>query len=354
MDTYDQILNRMKENYSEITGSIIDDASDIAIRMAVLAGEIYSSLVNIEWVKNQMFVQTASGIYLDYHAQQRDIKRKSATYATGKVAFSVYAIRTYSIEIPKGTIIATDSVNPIKYVTDSTVVLKAGQKAVNAQITALEAGSGYNTAAETVTVMITPPAGIDYVSNTRPISGGSDQETDESLRRRIIDSFSNVSNGTNCAYYKSLAMQVDGVHSAGVVPCNRGAGTVDIFIAQDGLKATADQINQVQEIMDINREINIDISVSSATPVRLPVNAQISIKDGFELNSVFSDCREALSKYFSSLNVGQSVYLNDIVEAIYHVEGVNRFTIENPASAVTQIKGNEFAVLGDTVLQEGY
>ena len=61
MITYDEIYNRMKSEFSAKSKYDFDEASDAAIRMRVLAGEIFNAMTNIEWLKNQMFVATASG-----------------------------------------------------------------------------------------------------------------------------------------------------------------------------------------------------------------------------------------------------------------------------------------------------
>ena len=89
METYDEIYTRMKEKYEDESAYEIDPASDIAIRLKVLAGEIYNAQCSLEWLKRQMFADTATGEYLDLLAQQRGITRKAATKASGQLTFSV-------------------------------------------------------------------------------------------------------------------------------------------------------------------------------------------------------------------------------------------------------------------------
>lgn len=71
MITYDEIYNKMKAEYILQSRYEFDEASDCAIRMRVLAGEIFNAVSNAEWLKKQMFISTASGEYLDYFASQR-------------------------------------------------------------------------------------------------------------------------------------------------------------------------------------------------------------------------------------------------------------------------------------------
>ena len=61
MESYEEILERMKNKFTELSGSNVNDDSDIGIRMKVLAGEIFSLQNNVNWLKNQMFAQTAVG-----------------------------------------------------------------------------------------------------------------------------------------------------------------------------------------------------------------------------------------------------------------------------------------------------
>ena len=67
METYNEILERMKENFLELSGFLPDDASDLGIRLRVLAGEIFSLNNNVQWLKNQMF---ANNFGYDFHMKK--------------------------------------------------------------------------------------------------------------------------------------------------------------------------------------------------------------------------------------------------------------------------------------------
>ena len=84
MDKYEEILAKMQNKYKELTGTDPDEASDIGIRLKVLAAELLSAYAELNWMKQQMFPHTASGVYLDMHADQRGITRKEGAKATGE------------------------------------------------------------------------------------------------------------------------------------------------------------------------------------------------------------------------------------------------------------------------------
>ena len=48
METYNEIYQRMKNSYTQNSGEDFDESGDIAIRMKVLAGEIYNLQTSLD------------------------------------------------------------------------------------------------------------------------------------------------------------------------------------------------------------------------------------------------------------------------------------------------------------------
>ena len=150
MQTYDEILKAMTDKYTEATSIVPSEYSDIGIRMRILAGEIYSSLVNFNWLKEQVFVNTATGEYLDMHADMRGISRQKAHKASGKLKFYIAEPSEKDILVPKGTVAACP-VSLIRFVTLSDAVIKAGNLSVSVGAEAMFAGKASNVPANSVT-----------------------------------------------------------------------------------------------------------------------------------------------------------------------------------------------------------
>lgn len=325
MRSYEEILNAMSERYKELTGATLYPQSDIYIRMQVLAGEVFSSLVYADWVKKQMFVQSASGTYLDNHASMRGLTRKQATPSQGSVTFYISEAKQNNIVIEKGTVVSTDEVNAHRFETVETVTLLAGKLSVSAKAVSCGVGQAYNVLSDTITVMVTPPNEIEYVKNAEPFDGGADKESDESLRKRVIDSYKFVLNGTNSAYYKSLALSVDGVESAGVIPKARGAGTVDIYISQKNAPATEQQIQQVSKLISQQRELNVDTAVYSAAPRDVVISLNVSVAEGYDKNVILKLCEQRITEYINSKSIGEPVLLCEISDLVFHIDGVENY-----------------------------
>lgn len=311
----------MLDTYEQESGFRPDNESDVMIRLRVLAGEIYRERVYAEYIMRQMFPSTAAGEYLDAHAAQRGLSRKNGTVATGSVTFSTTAEDHGDILIPAGTQLCTVD-DQLRFVTDSDTVLSANAQSVSADAHAAQAGSAYNVIIGKIGIMVTPIPGIETVRNAARFTGGSDAESDEQLRARVIDSYQNVVNGANAAYYRAVAMSVDGVYSASAVGCVRGVGTVDVYASGRGSVLPAEKIAELQALLDEKREVNVDVRAVGATGLSINLYIRLSVAEGYDFNTVAENVRTAVIAYINGLGVGNDLRLSKVGEVIYHIEGV--------------------------------
>ena len=326
MHSYEELLSQMTEAYREYTGTEPDDASDIGIRLKVLAGELFAAYAELNWLENQMFPDTAAGSFLEKHAFQRGLTRKQGTKAEGDVDFYLQYTVSYDIQIPQGTVVATEGADPVRFETTQAAVVTSGSLSVNVPIRALETGSRGNVSVQKIRVLVTPVSGIVRVQNDYRTENGTDVETDEQLRKRVLDSYVHIPNGTNKAYYIREAMAVNGVAAAGIIPRYRGPGTVDVLIADTDGNAPQTLINEVQTRLERAREINVDVQVRALTIIPCEVYLELAVISGYSFEQVSAGVRRALSEYFSTLGGGQTAYLSEMGEAITHVDGVKNFT----------------------------
>lgn len=324
MQSYDEILQSMTDKYTELSGITPFENSDIGIRLRVVAGEIYSSAVNLMWLKRQMFVSTAQGEYLDMHAKERGLLRREATPAFGEVTFSVSEALSENVSIPKGTIVATFG-SLLRFETTKDAVLFAGELSVTVSAKSIGTGREYNVLKGKISVMITPPAGIDLVENSEAFTGGCDAESDESLRERIQNSIRFPANSTNCAYYEALAEGVNGVSSASAVALGRGSGTVDVYIAGDGSVVSDETLTSVQRLLSKEREVNVDVLVKKAQPSPVDLYLEVILQEGYGFDDVKDRCRKNISDFIAHRGVGAGVRLCQVSEIVYHTPGVKAF-----------------------------
>lgn len=323
LSSYSEIYNNMKDKYAELTGIVVDDVSDIGIRFAVLASEIYSLYCKCEWVKNQMFPNTAIGYSLDLHASQRDITRKNGTKSTGVLTFSTNAVATENINIPADTIVGTNGDDMVTFRTLQSATILTGQSSVNINAEAVNIGKNGNCPRGSINTIVTLVPLVDNVTNNSAFTGGTDVESDTELQKRIIDSFINASNGVNKAYYKNLCLAIDGVASVGVIPRNRGNGTVDIFLAGQNGTVSDQIVQQANNLLDTAREINSDVRAFPAYETQVEIPLIIKLKDNYNWQEVTQNCRQVLDDIIYSRALGEGLKISHIIREIGLVAGVS-------------------------------
>lgn len=315
----------MKEKYELESETEIDEKSDVAIRLKVLAGEIYNAQVNFEWLKNQMFADTASGEYLDYIATQRGLQRKNAVKAQGEIIFSIPQAVEHNIIIPIGTVVATDDSSPIRFCTTEEGEISAGNTLVSVYAEAVNAGRSGNVKKNMATVGVSVPTEIETVRNPYAFTGGEDEETDNELRERIRSSFVNQSNGTNKAYYEKLALTVEGIAKASAVAQVRGSGTVNLYVCSSDGDADSSAIAKVQTIVSKERELNVDVKVYNAVSVSYDLSVKITAKNGYSESEVINACKTAFEKYINSIPIGGKFYLSALGKALLETDCVENY-----------------------------
>lgn len=346
MESYDEILSRMKQRYKEISGFEPNEESDIMLRFKVLAGEVLNSNKALDFIKQQMFAATATGEYLDKHATVRGLQRKNEEKAAGEVTFYALELSQTDIVIEKGTIVSTMGAQVWQFETTDDVTLKAGTLSIKAPVVAINGGSDYNVLAKEVCVMVTPPVGISKVVNERAFKGGVDRETDEQLRTRVLDSYRDISNSTNEIYYRRLVESVPGIYSSGVIAGRRGAGTLDISVCAKGDEnLTIDHIEKAQQIVDANRELNVDAFVLYSLPVEVRVVLGIEVEDGYSFDNLKAYIVEKSKEYIGSLGVGNPMLLKEIGDIVYHTNGVKNYFFYNSLCDDVYVDKNQHCVV---------
>lgn len=354
MESYNDILARMKQKYKEYAGFTVENNTDIDIRMRVLAGEIFSMQVSLDKLKQQVFVNTATGSALDSHAAERNLVRKDASKAHGVLTFSLAKANTdYDVEIPHGTVCSTSGQKPVRFITTEDAVISSGTLSVSVSAQALEAGICGNAAAKVITVVVTPGISNVSVTNAEEFTGGDDTETDDSLRKRIIDTYKNISTGANTAYYRAIALRHSGVYSVNVVARPNGQrGKINIYVAGKGALLDSDTVAQIQKEIDVMREINVDATVLSPTVHHVNSSVAITVKEGYVFSEVSEQVKQTVIDEFSDTDIGKSIYLAEIGKVILSVDGVENYSFVKGASTDMKAGESDMLILNNLYVTE--
>lgn len=335
--TTEEIYEEMKAAFAKRSGVSIQDGGDMALRLYTVAAQIYSLWVQAAFLQRQGFPQTAEGEYLDRHAQSRGLQRNPAVAAEGILLFSIQEARTVDLQLPAGLCCATT--DGVQFVTLQDGVIPAGRKNCVVKARAAEPGEQGNVAANTVCRMLQPPVGVQACTNVRPFSGGVAEESDESLRQRLLESYRKLPNGANRAYYETQAKSVRGVAAVEVLPRARGLGTVDLVIAAETGMPSGALVEQVRQLLEQQREICVDIQVAEPKAEMVDVFVQVEPESGYDSEAVLEQVRTALAGVFCGTLLSQGVLRAKLGNTVYTVPGVKNYILREPAADVPAAQG---------------
>lgn len=325
--SYDEILERMNNKFLELSGYEADRVSDIGIRIRLLAGEIFSLSSDIDWIKKQMFPNTASGEQLELHAQQRGLERKTGNKATGQIMFQVDTPLEYELVVPKGTICTTTD-GSLNFITTEDATIIRGGNYVLVDSEAEKSGTQYNVSPNMITTIVTYFSVGISVKNSSSFIDGTDDETDDQLRERIMDSMENIPNGANSKYYISLAKTVDGVQSASIVQRDNQS-IVEMYIAGRGEIPETLTVVEAQRVVTLGKSLGIQVHVMNASKVDIDVDVSISVESGYDFDTVKAAVEDNITEFFLDLDVGEGVTLSALGDVIFHTDGVANYSFNS-------------------------
>ena len=349
MKEWTEIYEQLRGTFAQRAGFVPSEGCDSAVRLYALAAELQSLLMQADWVLDQSFPQTAQGTYLDYHAETRGITRGAAEKAAGVIRFAAADKVTAACPIEKGTVCMT--AEGVRFETTEDAAIAVGSQWADVPAQAVEAGTGGNVIAGTVTLLSAMPVGVVQCTNPAAFSGGCDAESDEALRGRVLASYQRLPNGANAAYYEQEAMCYPGVAAAKAVGRARGIGTVNVVIATHAGVPDAALLAAVETDLQKKREIAVDVKVLAPTVETVAVTAALKAAPGYTFAEVKAGVQSTLEALFTGGLLGKSVTTARLLTLLCGVEGVENVHLTAPAADVA-VDATELPMLGTVTLSE--
>lgn len=200
--------------------------SNLQVLSTVVAGMANLQYGYLDWIAMQSIPFTCTDEFLEAWASLKSVIRLDATKSIGFAAFPATSGGT----LPAGTpVVRSDG---FSYVTTANSFPSAG--VVTAPLIAVSPSSEGNIQEGARLTIGTPVSGISSSGvASAPFTGGSDVETNESLRARMLAAFQNPPQGGAEADYEVWAREVPGVSRAWILRNGQGAGTVVIYFMMD-------------------------------------------------------------------------------------------------------------------------
>jgi len=307
--TLTDLQNRIRANLGDDT-----DLSDTSWLGQMLKAFAYLLSVNWQLAESTYYsgyLESATGANLDAVVALLGISRNPSTKAIGTVTFSRSTAAPADIIIPSSTRVSTAD-GAIVYKTDAPVTLLQGNTAVDAAVTAQDAGAAGNVSSATVNTIVDPVSGIESVTNSASMTGGADTENDSALRTRV-QTYSATTRATEDAILAALTA-LDGVTDAKLTE-----DTVNCSISITILGGVDAEITTA---LNENRAAGIAASWLRPTQVTVTVTTTVRKVAGYADATVQANINSALSDYFEVLQIGDDVTYSAILQAVLNTEGV--------------------------------
>lgn len=349
--TFSDILTQMKNSYFSVKGEKLSDNSETAKRLEAVASELYSLSCYGDYIFKQAFVQTATGKYLDYHAQLRGVTRKTASSSKGEVTFSVLEPLEENIIIPQGTVCSVYNKPYIQFSTDSEAVIEAGSLNVTVKVTALGEGEEYNVKSNEITVMVNAPTSIYSVSNSDDITGGCNEESDSSLRKRVINHYAMSANGVSCQSVENVILNLEYVIDCNVF-LSQTTGRITVIVKTKTGSLEPRQKYEIQDTVGFAELVGATVDVVLCNNEDFSLVVEANVRYGFDKTEIENKISKAVNEVCSALKIGEPLLLSTISKQLINIDGISEFNVySNQAlGEVVNCSGENCLHLSDLVV----
>lgn len=316
---------------TSLQGSAIVGNTVLRVMCDAMAAAAKLILTYLDWLARQLMPDLAEKEWLDRHGQiwitnaDGSLGRKQATPAQGTVAIS----GTAGIEVPE----ASELVAPTGelYATLEFVLLT--DQPTEVAVRALNPGANTNLPVGTPLALTVPIPGVTG-TEVVDLRGGTETETDEQLRARVLERIRQPPQG-GCAYdYEAWAKKIPSVTRAWTAPREMGMGTVTVRIMCDALRAdvggipTPEDIEIVRAYLDTVRPVAVrDFFVEAPVPEPIDFTLQLD-DDSLTLRAQVEKSVAAMikEKAMPAHQINGELAAPTTIKAAWVSEAINRVT----------------------------
>lgn len=290
--TYEDLLKRMMD---EVPDSLDKrEGSMVYNALAPAAAELAQLYIQLRWMIDQSFPDTADRHHLIRRAIERGIRPYPATAAVLRAH-----LVPEDLPIPQGARFNLDDINykiieneetPGMYKIECETVGTIGNKSEG----------------ELIPIEYIP--GLESAHINSILTPGEDAEPTEEFRERYMRSFDGMAYGGNIADYKNKVAEIRGVGAVKVIPIWDGGGTVKIIIlGGDNTVPSEELVQEVQTILDPVQNggegvgvapVGHRVTVEGAVSQTINVGYLVTPMAGYNYLDLEESIKQAIREYF--------------------------------------------------------
>lgn len=307
--------------------------SMVGVINRVLAGALSGLYQYAEWLIAQAWPDTCEESMLPRHGARWGVNRNAAAAATGTVALAGID----GAAAPAGTVL--QRADGVQYITLVDGTISSGTATVTVE--AVVAAAAGNLAAGVALQLTSPVSGVtSQAQAASAFTGGSDAETADAYRARILRRIRQVPQGGSAPDYEGWALAIPGVTRAWVTTGELGAGSVAVRVVRDddtpSIVPGPAAIAAVQTALDQVRPVTAYAVALAPTPLALNFTIRLTPNSEAVRAAVLEELRDLLRREAAP---GAKLRLSHIREAVSVAAGENDHEVLVPSADVVPAAG---------------
>lgn len=283
-------------------------------------------LLVVKMVYENLTVRRASGQILDDKGYDFGVDRKGAVKAIHSVTLHKATPVVVDTVVPDGFLLTTTAVGnkpPVKFevIAGQQKQIEKGQKEVsNVLVECTEYGEVGNVSSGAINLIA--QAGFDSVTDSKIYLAGTEVESDESYRQRILERKRRPARAGVPADWERWALEVKGVTKAKCFRCARGVGTADVVIwGNNGDIPEQGLIERCQQYLEQNY-VPADLyngGILVVAPELVEIDIVITnavLKEGYTTDMITEILQNSFLKYFRSDKTKNMVSVVDCIVCV--------------------------------------
>lgn len=293
--------------------------------------------LNIDGATPEEINQFVDDEHLDEFAKAFGVSRDPGTQAVGDLEITTNS----SVTIPAGTSFGTQPDSTGDFIEFETIdsVSASSAGTVTVEIQAVDVGEEGNVGSGTITYMPSPPTGVDSVVNPAPTSGGTDVQSNESLREDVKNAVVESAEGGTTAGLEAYIENNTDASSALVQQKftgdaehgNHPHGDVIVYGGTD---------TSVQDAIDFAHPSGVEHFLVRPSIVEIEVRIEA---EGTDIDT--AEIEQQITEYFEGLDLGSDVYRDKLIQIIMNadpdIDNLNSMEIEVENETHTYQTGTE-------------
>lgn len=367
------MLSQVPANIDTREGSIMQTA------VGPVAWYLEGLYMLLKQMQENAYADTAVGQSLDLIVQERGLRRKMAVSAVRK--------GTFDAAVASGSRFKTiNGADSVVFVTGK--LLSSADHSYSYAMTCQTPGTIGNSYVGNL-LPVTAVPNLTSAVLGEIITAGTEEETDDALRKRYFETFQVTGFGGNIQSYRNEILGIPGVGAVQVYPVWNGGGTVLCSILDDKLNpALPAMVEQVQnricppEDGEITPSINgygvapigAAVTVTTAAPLVLDISCDIVFVSGISdgVQNYRHEIRQKIQEYLDSvkeswgkplkgykIDYSVTVYISRVIYSVLTIPQVDNVThvringSEEDISLTETAKLQQIPVLGEVAVNGG-